>query len=120
MPHCPPTQAHCIHLGSEHSLFLPTASYRRSMCSEGRAYGTGKRKEAIARVWLTPGTGEISVNKKLLAAYFPAVDWRQQVRAALGGRGTRRVASYKLAKQAGLPRTWRPDGRAPACTRASR
>ena len=33
-------------------------------------YGTGKRKSSIARVWLKPGTGEITVNNKTLDAYF--------------------------------------------------
>lgn len=44
----------------------------------GRAYGTGKRKEAIARVWLTPGTGDIRVNQRIFGAYFPSIDLRQQ------------------------------------------
>ena len=33
-------------------------------------YGTGKRKSSIARVWITPGTGTITVNKKSLDDYF--------------------------------------------------
>jgi len=33
-------------------------------------YGTGKRKSSIARVWLTPGTGIITVNSKTIDAYF--------------------------------------------------
>ncbi len=33
-------------------------------------YGTGKRKSSIARVWLKPGTGTITVNSKTLDAYF--------------------------------------------------
>jgi small subunit ribosomal protein S9 len=33
-------------------------------------YGTGKRKSSIARVWLKPGTGTITVNKKSLDDYF--------------------------------------------------
>jgi small subunit ribosomal protein S9 len=36
----------------------------------GRAYATGKRKDAIARVWLKPGSGKITVNDKEFAAYF--------------------------------------------------
>src|SRR6185437_4770903 len=36
----------------------------------GRAYATGKRKNAIARVWVKPGTGKIIVNDKEFAAYF--------------------------------------------------
>ncbi|MFQ5716967.1 MAG: 30S ribosomal protein S9 [Nitrospinales bacterium] len=37
---------------------------------EERFYATGKRKEAIARVWLTPGEGNIVVNRKALGDYF--------------------------------------------------
>ncbi|PZO81424.1 MAG: 30S ribosomal protein S9 [Mesorhizobium amorphae] len=36
----------------------------------GRAYATGKRKDAIARVWVKPGTGRITVNTKEFAEYF--------------------------------------------------
>ncbi len=36
----------------------------------GRAYATGKRKDAIARVWLKPGKGQIQVNAKDFKAYF--------------------------------------------------
>jgi small subunit ribosomal protein S9 len=37
---------------------------------QGRAYATGKRKNAIARVWVKPGSGKITVNDKEFAAYF--------------------------------------------------
>ena len=37
----------------------------------GKAYGTGKRKNAIARVLLKPGTGVIVVNGRPLEQYFP-------------------------------------------------
>lgn len=36
----------------------------------GRAYATGKRKNAIARVWIKPGSGKIMVNGKDFSAYF--------------------------------------------------
>lgn len=36
----------------------------------GRAYATGKRKDAVARVWLKPGHGKIVVNEKDFAQYF--------------------------------------------------
>ncbi|MFZ5433752.1 MAG: 30S ribosomal protein S9 [Calditrichota bacterium] len=35
-----------------------------------RYYATGRRKTAIARVWLTPGTGNVEVNNKDLLGYF--------------------------------------------------
>jgi small subunit ribosomal protein S9 len=37
---------------------------------QGRAYATGKRKNAIARVWVKPGTGKIIVNDKEFGKYF--------------------------------------------------
>jgi small subunit ribosomal protein S9 len=37
---------------------------------QGRAYATGKRKNAIARVWLKPGNGKITVNGKEFNAFF--------------------------------------------------
>ena len=36
----------------------------------GRAYATGKRKDAIARVWVKPGTGKITVNGREVEKYF--------------------------------------------------
>lgn len=37
----------------------------------GSAYATGKRKNAVARVWIKPGTGKFLVNKKEVDHYFP-------------------------------------------------
>lgn len=36
----------------------------------GRSYATGKRKDAVARVWIKPGSGKVTVNGKALNAYF--------------------------------------------------
>ncbi|MEX0282746.1 MAG: 30S ribosomal protein S9 [Arenibacterium sp.] len=36
----------------------------------GRAYATGKRKDAIARVWIKPGSGKVVVNDKEMSEYF--------------------------------------------------
>jgi len=38
--------------------------------SEDRFYATGKRKNAIARVWLKPGTGKIVINDRQVGDYF--------------------------------------------------
>lgn len=38
--------------------------------AQGRAYATGKRKDAVARVWVKPGTGKVTVNGKELSVYF--------------------------------------------------
>ena len=36
-----------------------------------RFYGTGRRKESVARVYLTPGTGKITINDREFEDYFP-------------------------------------------------
>ena len=36
----------------------------------GRSYATGKRKDAVARVWIKPGNGKIMVNRRELERYF--------------------------------------------------
>jgi len=38
--------------------------------AQGRSYGTGRRKDAVARVWVKPGTGKITVNRREIATYF--------------------------------------------------
>jgi small subunit ribosomal protein S9 len=38
--------------------------------ASGRAYATGRRKEAVARVWVKPGSGRITVNDRNLEIYF--------------------------------------------------
>lgn len=38
--------------------------------AQGRAYATGKRKDAVARVWVKPGSGKVTVNGKDMSAYF--------------------------------------------------
>lgn len=46
-------------------------------------YGTGRRKNAIAKVWLKPGEGNIEVNKKSLEDYFGKKTWEMIVRQPL-------------------------------------
>lgn len=46
-------------------------------------YGTGKRKYAIARIYLRPGKGTITVNDKALNEYFPTEILRMMVRQPL-------------------------------------
>jgi small subunit ribosomal protein S9 len=50
----------------------PTAAPVRvqKLDAHGRAYATGKRKNAVARVWIKPGAGKIEVNAKDFAQYF--------------------------------------------------
>jgi small subunit ribosomal protein S9 len=58
-------------LGTVAPAAQPAApAYVQKLDKQGRAYATGKRKDAIARVWVKPGTGKITVNDKEFAAYF--------------------------------------------------
>ena len=41
-------------------------------------YGTGRRKESVARVFLTFGTGKISINGRTVDEYFRNVNWRNR------------------------------------------
>jgi small subunit ribosomal protein S9 len=38
--------------------------------AQGRSYATGKRKNAVARVWIKPGSGKIIVNDRVVEVYF--------------------------------------------------
>ena len=44
--------------------------YEKKVDAQGRAYATGKRKDAVARVWVKRGPGKITINGKDHAAYF--------------------------------------------------
>jgi small subunit ribosomal protein S9 len=48
----------------------PAPVYERKVDAQGRAYATGKRKNAIAKVWLQPGSGKITVNGRDQEVYF--------------------------------------------------
>ena len=50
------------------------------MSETTRYYETGKRKSAVARVWLTPGSGQVTVNKLPLESYFPLEIQQSMVR----------------------------------------
>ena len=77
----------------------------------GRAYATGKRKDAVARVWIKPGKGMITVNKKDFKAYFarPVLQMMLQQPLSLANRATQydirvTVAGGGLSGQAGAVR----------------
>ena len=48
----------------------PAATPEPKRDAQGRAYGTGKRKNAIARVWIKPGIGRITVNDRDQEVFF--------------------------------------------------
>jgi small subunit ribosomal protein S9 len=44
--------------------------YVQKLDKQGRAYATGKRKNAVARVWVKPGSGKITVNTRAIEVFF--------------------------------------------------
>jgi small subunit ribosomal protein S9 len=78
---------------------------------QGRAYATGKRKDAVARVWVKPGSGKITVNDRTLEVYFarPVLRMLLKQPLVLVGRDTQydinvTVAGGGLSGQAGAVR----------------
>jgi small subunit ribosomal protein S9 len=60
----------------------------------GRAYATGRRKDAVARVWLKPGTGKIEVNGRDQSIYFARPTLRLVINQPFGI--TDRVGQYDV------------------------
>ena len=52
--------------------------------AQGRAYATGRRKDAVARVWLKPGTGKITINGRALEVYFARPTLRLVINQVFG------------------------------------
>jgi small subunit ribosomal protein S9 len=61
---------------------------------QGRAYATGKRKDAVARVWIKPGTGKVVVNERPLEVYFARPVLRMILQQPLGV--VKRVDQYDV------------------------
>jgi small subunit ribosomal protein S9 len=47
-----------------------TPKYVQKVDKQGRAYATGKRKDAVARVWVKPGSGKVEINTRPIEIYF--------------------------------------------------
>ena len=55
----------------DETTLLDTSVPREPVRDElGRSYATGKRKDAVARVWIKPGSGKVTVNGRELNTYF--------------------------------------------------
>src|ERR1700731_3792566 len=57
--------------------------YVKKVDKYGRAYATGKRKDAVARVWIKPGAGEATVNTGEVEVYFARPVLRIMIQQAL-------------------------------------
>jgi small subunit ribosomal protein S9 len=69
--------------------------YVQKLDAQGRAYATGKRKNAVARVWIKPGPGRAVVNGKPLEKYFARPVLRMILQQPLAA--ARRDGQYDLA-----------------------
>ena len=85
--------------------------YVKKVDKQGRAYATGKRKDAVARVWVKPGSGKIMVNTREVEIYFARPVLRMMIQQPLvaAGRGGQydvicTVAGGGLSGQAGAVR----------------
>jgi small subunit ribosomal protein S9 len=69
------------------SQLKPAASeaprYVKKVDKHGRAYATGKRKDAVARVWIKPGSGKITVNTRTVEVYFARPVLRMMIQQPL-------------------------------------
>jgi small subunit ribosomal protein S9 len=57
---------------ADKAVSVDTAAVERKpvLDAKGRAYGTGRRKDAVARVWVARGSGKVTVNGKDITQYF--------------------------------------------------
>ena len=73
----------------------PEAPLREQQLDKfGRAYATGRRKDAVARVWLKPGSGKIVVNGREQEVYFARPSLRLVINQPFGI--TERVGQYDV------------------------
>jgi len=68
--------------------------YVQKLDPQGRAYATGKRKDAVARVWIKPGSGKAIINGRPLEVYFARPVLRMILQQPLGV--AKRVGQYDL------------------------
>ncbi len=57
----------------------PAILREKEVDAQGRAYATGRRKDAVARVWLKPGSGKITVNGRDQTIYFARPTQRMMI-----------------------------------------
>ena len=71
-----------------------TPKYVKKVDKSGRAYATGKRKDAVARVWVRPGAGNITVNTRAFEVYFARPVLRMLIQQPLVAAG--RTGQYDV------------------------
>ncbi|WP_439568755.1 30S ribosomal protein S9 [Sphingopyxis sp.] len=81
----------------EGTVAAPTSNTplrEKQVDKQGRAYATGRRKDAVARVWVKPGTGKITVNGRDQEVYFARPTLRLVINQPFGL--TDRVGAYDV------------------------
>ena len=68
--------------------------YVQKLDPQGRAYATGKRKNAVARVWIKPGSGKITVNTRTIEVFFARPVLRMMINQPLVAAN--RVTQYDV------------------------
>jgi small subunit ribosomal protein S9 len=81
--------------GAVEGTVAPAAPLReKQVDKQGRAYATGRRKDAVARVWVKPGTGKITVNGRDQEVYFARPTLRLVINQPFGL--TERTGQYDV------------------------
>ena len=57
-------------LKGDEPVVVSAPVYTQKLDAHGRAYATGKRKNAVARVWVKPGSGKITINARAIEVFF--------------------------------------------------
>ena len=81
-------------LGAEAPAQIAAVIREQEIDAQGRAYATGRRKDAVARVWLKPGTGKIVVNGRDQEVYFARPSLRLVINQPFGV--TERTGQYDV------------------------
>jgi small subunit ribosomal protein S9 len=68
--------------------------YVQKLDKQGRSYATGKRKNAVARVWVKPGAGKIEINTRVFEVYFARPVLRMVIQQPLVA--TNRMGQYDV------------------------
>ena len=68
---------------------------------DNRVYATGRRKQATARVFAQPGTGQIKVNGRTLEDFFPRPNLRQLLMQPVEATGTAESLDYYVTVRGG-------------------
>jgi small subunit ribosomal protein S9 len=69
--------------------------------AQEQTYATGKRKSAVARVWITPGSGNVVVNKQSTDSYFGNIFFEQKVEKPFAVTETAEKFDVKASVQGG-------------------